>query len=704
MWVECDCNITSGESMVRQFLWGQRFTRKYFDFTSNCFWLPDTFGYSAAIPQIMKGCCVDYFLTTKIDWNDTNVFPLDTFYWEGIDGTKVFTHFNRTHIWPDAEDLLTYVTGTPENKHSCIKDRRVTDTRIISYGYGDGGGGPQFEMLEAARRCADLNGCPKSEHKLVGEAMKELESNAFEPDTYAGELYLELHRGTLTNQHVIKRNNRKAEFALRDLEMFTVNDAVKNNKTADSADIAPLYEKLLVNQFHDILPGTCIPRAHEESRAMTTALIKRARDLVRELAESDASDCVTVTNTLSFDRSDVIVLDYSGKIVDGDYRQQVYTDLRGNKKLMVGGVTVPAFSSVTLKLVDGKIEGESAFRLDGERLETPFASVKFADNGTISSFVDKRAERELCGDGYNLNTLLLAEDFPCDWDNWDVDADIEMKFEDASKLISREIVSDGSVALVIRSKYAISDKSTVTQDMIFFADSAEVRFDTVMDWQDNHRFLKAAFDTSVRQEFARFDVQFGNVKRPTTRNNSVEKAKFEVLNHKYTDLSETRFGVAVLNDSKYGISVNGGKLRLSLHKGGLRPDFKGDRGFHHCVYSFLPHDSGFSAESVIRPAYELNVPAAVTDGKYEAQKLIDIDADNIFVEAVKPCEDAERAFIVRMYEAEGTFTTADVRFFDGAKSVKITNMLEEEQSEVESIAPAKLQFRPFEIKTLKVTY
>ena len=599
---------------------------------------------------------------------------------------------------------MTYVTGTPENKHSCIKDRRVTDTRIISYGYGDGGGGPQFEMLEAARRCADLNGCPKSEHKLVGEAMKELESNAFEPDTYAGELYLELHRGTLTNQHVIKRNNRKAEFALRDLEIFTVNDAVKNNKTADSADIAPLYEKLLVNQFHDILPGTCIPRAHEESRAMTTALIKRARDLVRELAESDASDCVTVTNTLSFDRSDAIVLDYSGKIVDGDYRQQVYTDLRGNKKLMVGGVTVPAFSSVTLKLVDGKIEGESAFRLDGERLETPFASVKFADNGTISSFVDKRAERELCGDGYNLNTLLLAEDFPCDWDNWDVDADIEMKFEDASKLISREIISDGSVALVIRSKYSISDKSTVTQDMIFFADSAEVRFDTVMDWQDNHRFLKAAFDTSVRQEFARFDVQFGNVKRPTTRNNSVEKAKFEVLNHKYTDLSETRFGVAVLNDSKYGISVNGGKLRLSLHKGGLRPDFKGDRGFHHCVYSFLPHDSGFSAESVIRPAYELNVPAAVTDGKYEAQKLIDIDADNIFVEAVKPCEDAERAFIVRMYEAEGTFTTADVRFFDGAKSVKITNMLEEEQSEVESIAPAKLQFRPFEIKTIKVTY
>ena len=704
VWVECDCNITSGESMVRQFLWGQRFTRKYFDFTSNCFWLPDTFGYSAAIPQIMKGCCVDYFLTTKIDWNDTNTFPLDTFYWEGIDGTKVFTHFNRTHIWPDAEDLMTYVAGTPSNDHSCIKDKRVTDTRVISYGYGDGGGGPQFEMIEAAKRCADLNGCPKSEHKLVGEAMKEIERDAVEPDTYAGELYLELHRGTLTNQHVIKRNNRKAEFALRDLEIFTVTDAVKNNKTADSADIAPLYEKLLVNQFHDILPGTCIPRAHEESRAMTTALITRARDLVKELAQSDKEDCVTVTNTLSFDRSDVIVLDYSGKIVDGGYRQQVYTDVRGNKKLMVGGVTVPAFSSVTLKLVDGKPEENSVFSLNDNSLETPFASVKFADNGTISSFVDKRADREICGDGYNLNTFIMAEDFPSEWDNWDVDADIEMKFEDVSKLVSREIISDGSVALVIRSKYAISGKSTVTQDMIFFADSAEVRFDTVMDWQDNHRFFKTAFDTSVRQEFARFDVQFGNVKRPTTRNNSIEKAKFEVLNHKYTDLSETRFGVAVLNDSKYGISVNGGKLRLSLHKGGLRPDFKGDRGVHHCVYSFLPHDSGFDAENVIRPAYELNVPTAVTAGEYSAQKLMSIDADNIFVEAVKPCEDAQRAFIVRMYEAEGTFTNANVSFFGGAKSVKITNMLEEEQGEVESIAPAKLQFRPFEIKTLKVTY
>lgn len=704
VWVECDCNITSGESMVRQFLWGQRFTRKYFNYTSNCFWLPDTFGYSAAIPQIMKGCGVDYFLTTKIDWNDTNTFPIDTFYWQGIDGTKVFTHFNRTHIWPDAEDLMTYVAGVPGKKDVCIKDKRVTDKRIISYGYGDGGGGPQFEMIEAARRCEDLNGCPKAEHVLVGDYMKEIERDAVDPDTYSGELYLELHRGTLTNQHIIKRNNRKAELKLRDLEILTVGEAVRNDKAALNDDIQPLYETLLMNQFHDILPGTCIPRAHEESRAQTTALINTANELIASLSKGEGTDELTLTNTLSFERDDVVIVDYNGKIAEGGYPQQVYTDLDGKKKLLIGGVSIPAFSSVTLKMTDGEPQGESRVMADMEGVSTPFAQIRFDEKGRISSFVDKRADRELCGEGYALNTFLMAEDYPNAWDNWDVDADIEMKYEDCSSLLSREIISVGAVAAIIRSKYKLSEKSTVTQDAFYFADSAEVRFDTLINWQDNHRFLKTAFDTSVMQDFARFEVQFGNVKRPTTRNNSVEKAKFEVLNHKYTDLSETRFGVSMLNDCKYGISVNGGQMRLSLHKGGLRPDFKGDRGQHRCVYSFLPHDCGFDTKSVIRPAYELNVPIVVSEGRYEAKQLVGVSEDNIIVETIKPCEDCERAFIVRMYEAEGTYTRSRVSFFEGARKVAVTNMLEEEQEVIENLDDVILSFRPFEIKTLKVTY
>lgn len=697
VWVECDCNITSGESMIRQFLWGQRFTRKHFGYTSNCFWLPDTFGYSAAIPQIMKGCSVDYFLTTKIGWNDTNEFPYDTFYWQGIDGTKVFTHFNTTHHHPDVADVYDRINRE-------IKQKGVTDKRMLTYGFGDGGGGPQFEMIEMARRIENLDGVPKTEHKLVGDFMKELEADCVNPNTYRGELYLELHRGTLTNQHTIKRNNRKSEYALRDLEIATVYDAVKNGKTADSTEIAPLYETLLMNQFHDILPGTCINKAHIESREQTTALIKEAKEKTALLIKGNDDNTVTVINTLSFERNDVLFLDIpEGLMVEGGYNQQRYKNLDGKNILLVGGVKIPAFSSVTLSLTEEDKRFNCNFVREGNKLSTPLYDVILADNGTISEYFDKRVGRQIVK-GENFNTLLMAEDIPASWDNWDVDADYELKFRNVSNLVESEVISTGRVAYIIRNKYQISEKSTVTQDMMFFADSAEIRFDTVMDWNDNHQFLKAAFDSDVFDDFARHEIQFGYAKRPTTRNTSEEQAKFEVLNHKYSDISEARYGVAVLNDCKYGISAKDGSLRLSLHKGGNRPDNQGDMdGLHRCVYSVLPHDSAFGSESVIKPSYMLNIPVIQTKGTAEFEALMKLDADNCFVEAIKPCEDAENAFIVRVYEAEGAYTKTSISFFDGVKKVTETNMLEEEIGELDA-KDVKLTFRPFEIKTLKVYF
>ncbi len=694
VWVECDCNITSGESMIRQFLWGQRFTRKYFDYTSDCFWLPDTFGYSAAIPQIMKGCAVDYFLTTKLSWNDTNDFPYDTFNWVGLDGTSVFTHFNRTHMFPDAATMVRETKGW-------MRQKSVTNKRLLSYGFGDGGGGPQFEMVELAKRIEDLDGVGKAKHTTVSDFMKDLEATAANPNTYKGELYLELHRGTLTNQHTIKRNNRKSELALRDLEILTVNEARKNGTAASSEKIAPLYETLLINQFHDILPGTCLARAHVESREQTTALINDATQQIEAIVNSESNDSVTFINTLSFDRNDAIFMPYEGYIVDADCKQQVYKDLDGNKKLIISGITVPAMSSVTVKMKQGEPATASVFTADANALETPFASVKFASNGTISSFIDKTADREIVGDGYNLNTFLMAEDLPSSWDNWDIDADVQSKFEDASEIVSREVVSAGAAAYIIRSEYKISAKSTIKQDMIFFADSAEVRFDTVMDWQDDHRLLKTAFDTNISEDFARHEIQFGYVKRPTTRNNSEEQAKFEVVNHKYTDLSESRYGAALLNDCKYGISVEGGNMRLSLHKGGTHPDALGDHdGLHKCTYSLLPHNGGFCSENVIRPSYMLNIPVIAAKGEYTFDALCGVDKSNIFVEAIKPCEDAENAYIVRMYEAEGTRTNATLSF-PCAKKCEITNMLEETQCVLDNM---NVSFRPFEIKTIKVYY
>ena len=411
---------------------------------------------------------------------------------------------------------------------------------------------------------------------------------------------------------------------------------------------------------------------------------------------------MTLTNTLSFERSDAVFLECEeGLVADIPCKQQAYKNLDGKNILIISGVKIPAFSSIKINLVEGAADSASEISVSDSGVSTPFADIVFDSKGYIESLFDKRAGREVRGEGYPLNTLIVAEDLPSAWDNWDIDADLEEKFEDNSVLLSREIVSHGAAALIIRSVYRITDKSTVTQDAIYFADSPEIRFDTVMDWQDNHRFMKAAFDTSVQNSFARFEIQFGNVMRPTTRNDSVEKAKFEVVNHKYTDLSETRFGAAILNDSKYGISVKDGQMRLSLHKGGTRPDFEGDKGVHRTVYSFLPHDGGFGAETVIRPAYELNVPVIAGDGGFEAIPLVVPKAENVIVEAIKPCEDNEKAFIVRLYEAEGTFTNCPVEFFDGAKKVEITNMLEEVQ---ESFDGGVLQFRPFEIKTLKISY
>ena len=696
VWVECDCNITSGESMIRQFLWGQRFTQKHFGYTSNAFWLPDTFGYSAAIPQIMKGCGVDYFLTTKITWNDTNKFPYNTFYWQGIDGTKVFAHFNLTHCTPDAKEIRDAVIN---NEH--ITDQPgVTDKRLMAFGFGDGGGGPQFEMIEMGRRCKNLNEVPNAYYTSVGNFMKNLESTAVHPNTYRGELYLELHRGTLTNQHEIKHNNRKAELLLRDFEILNTAKAVQNGKAVNNAESNAYYKTLLINQFHDILPGTCINKAHKQCKAEMTALIKAVKNDISAMTQNENGG-ISVTNTLSFERNDTIFIHNCDAEFDGVV-QQKYTALNSDTITMVSGVSVPAFSTVHLSFGKEKNE-KSPFIYTENRLTTPLAEIEFDSNGFISSFIDRTTDRQLV-DGLPFNTFLMAEDVPSSWDNWDIDADIEMKFQPCAKLISRAVVSDGAAAFIIRSKYEISSKSTIKQDMIFFADSAEVRFDTYMDWNDDHRFLKTAFDTNVREDFARQEIQFGYCKRPTTRNNSVEQAKFEVVNHKYTDLSEPNYGVTILNDSKYGISVKDSSLRLSLHKGGTHPDVEGDHGMHHTVYSFMPHSTPFCAASVIQPAYMLNVPHIAAKGNFELLALASVDKPNIIIEAIKPCEDEENAYIIRAYEAEGTQTSCKLKLCKNVKVTQLTDMLEQPTENKINGNELSLNFRPFEIKTIKAYY
>lgn len=705
VWVECDCNITSGESMVRQFLWGQKYTQKYFDFTSDCFWLPDTFGYSAAIPQIMKGCNVDYFLTTKLSWNDTTTFPYETFYWEGIDGTKVLVHFNTTHNWPEPQTLIYRTEG--RGQLNPLQQKTVSDKRLVSYGFGDGGGGPQFEMIEMARRCKDLDGCPKAEHTTVSSFMKDLEKTAINPNTYAGELYLELHRGTLTNQHQIKRNNRKAEIAIRNAEITTVANAIKANEVASDTQIRPLLETLLVNQFHDILPGTCIQTAHEQSHKETTEVIKQANHIIHENLAGDNSDRQTAVNLLSFPYNDVIYFNKKDSYLslEESVIQQEIIDLDGNQKLAVIGLTIPPFSSVTVNKGAPPAFKESPFQYNSNKLVTPYAKIEFNDKGFMKSFIDRRNNRQLVSEkGYAFNTFLFAEDVPSQWDNWDVDADFEMKFHDNAILLKEEVIANGAAQLRIRRHYQLSAVSFLKQDTIFHAHTPRIDFETQINWHDKRRFLKTAFDTTILSRQARHEIQFGYVQKPTTRNTETEQAMFEVVNHKYTDLSETQYGCAILNDCKYGISVEGGNMRLSLHKGGIRPDPRGDEGLHTVTYSFLPHAEGFNAESVIRPAYTLNYPPIIVDGAYSMPQLLSVDTSNIIVETVKPCEENEKAIIVRLYEAEGTYANATVSLTFPAIKAEETNMLEEIKQSLAFENGIALSFKPFEIKTIKISY
>jgi alpha-mannosidase len=728
IWVECDCNLVSGESMARQFIWGQRYTQKHFNYRADTFWLPDTFGYSAAIPQIMRLAGVRYFLTTKMSWNDTSKFPYDTFYWQGLDGTRVLTHLNQSHLWPGPVNLMEYMVSG-KRTGDCVREKTVSRQKLFSFGYGDGGGGPQFEMLEIARRVADVEGLPRTAYTTVSAFMGDLEQRVRNPSVYAGELYLELHRGTLTNQHEIKRNNRLAEIALHDLEYLSVRRAMAAGLPASGEAIHPLTETLLVNQFHDILPGTCLPVVHERSIAETTALIKRARaaaaDLLRE-SETAPGGTVTVVNTLSFPRDDVVYLDEGEYSLPEGARQQRVETLSAGPRTAVGGLKIGAFSGLPLTRLKAGVSsppeagtpsraepgkaavpeagGTGPFSYTGKTLETPFALVSFGENGTIDSFRDKTAcNRELRGEGYPLGTFLIAEDVPLSYDNWDVDADIECKYRDCSRLLERAVVSAGLVEFRIRSTYRLSPKSTLEQDMVFYADSPLVRFETKIDWQDHHRFLKVAFDTSIHTVEARHEIQFGHIRRSVFRSTDIEKAKFEVSNHKYTDLSESRYGIAILNDCKYGISVYQGQMRLSLHKGGNRPDYRGDRGQHWCSYGFLPHRGGFSAETVVRPAYTFNYQPLTGEGRREMASLVKIDAPTVIAETVKPCEDPQAAFMLRLYECEGSQTQTPV-FIPGAREITETNLLEEAAAPPVSGDRVVLDFRPFEIKTLRVCY
>lgn len=698
VWIEPDVNLAGGEALIRQFLVGRRFTRKHFNYTSDTFWLPDTFGYSAALPQILAGCGILYFLTTKLTWNDTNSFPYDTFWWEGIDGTQVFTHFNDIHCAPDPGTLINKLTGAgPKDfrkTENCVRHPDVNQARLISFGRGDGGGGPDFEMLELARRVKDLEGCPRAEYTSVSEFMTRLRDESPRAPLYVGELYFEGHRGTLTQQSAIKRLVRASEFALRNLDYCAARVRLVGHEP-DAARLDELWRVLLLNQFHDILPGTSIPAVHDQAIAELTALVEDCRVYAGELLgtlSSANSDGISIHNTLGWTRrAGWIPIDLPAP---RDVPSQVIETPWGERRRAVAGLDLPPLGASVYEVGSSVEEQSTPFRFAGDTLETPHAVLQFDQAGHIVSWLDRASGRELRMKGKNpLNTLVFGEDVPAQWDNWDIDSDLEHKLRPLDSPAELTLVASGPLQARLRRSIHLGRRSRLTQDIVVHAHTAQVDFETVVDWAEPHRYLGVEFELAVHSPNARHEIQFGHLQRGTHRNFAEDRARFEVSQHKWSDLSESAFGVALLNDGKYGLSILGSRIRLSLLKGGGHPDPRGDAGVHTFTYSLLPHVGSFSVESVVRPAYELNTPLlAHVGGTQVTESLIAEPHPDHVIETVKIAESGE-GIVVRLYDAAGSASPLSVTLKGSLVLAGDVNLLED------PIVPA-MWHRPFGIRTV----
>ena len=696
VWVECDGNIPSGESFVRQFLKGQLYTRKHFSYTGDTFWLCDTFGYSAAIPQLMKGACLKYFCTTKMTWNEVNPYPHDMFLWRGIDGSEVLTHFHDHFIFPDLKTIRSEMQK--------IRHKEVYNGQILPFGYGDGGGGPTAGMLEDARRVSGLPGLPKAESTTVSAFLKEVAETAHHLPEFSGELYLEKHRGVLTQNHDIKNVNRRVEYALRDMEYMNVLAGEPMHEKTDS-----FYKTMLANQAHDIISGTSIDEVHQTALREGREILSESAGIIREYAAgfTDGSpDSISAFNTLPFPRNDLLCLENTAGGVVGCPSQKV-EDVCGRRMLLVKIPEQAGFSASSFALTSDMYSAPSPFRCEGNRLETPLLSAVFDETGAIQSLIVKKNGRELRRPGGEpLNTFYAGESVPHEWDSYDLDYAVKLKMKPQRRLISRQIVSNGALCFIIRSSYAVGKNSVLTQDMIFYADREQIDFHTLIDWKDKRTSLKAGFDLNLLTFSMRNEIQFGFLDRGTTENTSYDIARFEVCQHKWTDLSEGRFGVALLNDGKYGISAHNSNLQLSLEQGGAHPDVTAGNGLHEFTYSLLPHDGPMDVNNVTKPAYMLNVKPVTVHGalKKPLPPFVTVSCDHVICETVKRAESVPDAAVLRFYEAERSAAVCRISVPNGYTCAFETNLIEDIEKElpVEDGA-VTLYFRPFEIHTVMFT-
>lgn len=714
MWVEADCNLTSGESLVRQFIHGKRFFKDEFGVDCRILWLPDVFGYSGALPQIMKQCGIQYFMTTKLAWNQFNKMPYDTFRWRGIDGTEILTHLITTlGVGQPVKNFFTTYNGMlhPDaliGGWQRYQQKEINNDILVSYGYGDGGGGPTRAMLENSDRMEKgVTGLPRVRQAFARTYFDELNARVQGSNrlpVWEGELYFEYHRGTYTSMARNKRSNRKAELHMMDLELLSV--LAQDRLPYPAQEMDGMWKTILLNQFHDILPGSSIHEVYEVTKREYEALERQISALRGErlAALAAPSDAVTVFNTKGFASDEAVCLGQldAAALVDADgARYPVQQTAEGAVAFLPA---LPAKGWRAYSVSNQPEPCAAPFALaDDHHLETHYYTVELDENGLLSRLYDKENRREVLRPGQRGNLMRMYEDKPIYYDNWDIDIYYTEKYWDVTELTSLRWTDVGAVSATLELERCVSS-SLIRQKIRFYANSRRIDFETYVDWHEHQHLLKVHFPVDVHTDEATFEIQFGNLKRKVHTNTSWDVARFESCGQKWMDLSEGHYGVSLLNDCKYGHSVKDGCIGLTLIKSGIEPNPTTDQEEHFFTYALYPHAEGWQQAGTVREAYRLNQPALSVRGGQAGTEysLASVQPANVILETVKQAEDGN-GVIVRLYETENARTEACLTWNRPIASVEECNCIEEKQADA-AFERARIPFviKPYEIKTFRI--
>lgn len=694
MWVEADCNLIGGESMVRQFLVGKNFFQDEFGIDVRNLWLPDVFGYSGNLPQILKKSGVDYFLTQKLSWNAYNKFPHNTFLWRGIDGSEVLAHF------PPEDDYNSYVLPGQLRRHETNnREAGLVQEAMCLYGVGDGGGGPREEHVERALRCHNLNGCPRFHFGFAQTTLDKMSAYKADLDTWNGELYFELHRATLTSQADMKRWNRRAEEALRAAEMLCAAAGVAGYPWAE---FDALWKLVLINQFHDIIPGSSIHRVYEEAIPQLRGVVSRCKELqaaaAAKLLRKDAK-AFTLFNPSSTPFRGAVALPagWTGATRDGE---PLAAQAEADGTVVLVEVAPQGFATLLradAKAAAAKPAKAADLTLENDRVRYVFdASLRLVDG------LDKETGVRFVPADEPGNRIELFDDKPHNWDAWDIDEYVHnMKVADPEVLELKRVAGPVRCGLVAKLRIG---RSTVSQQVWLERDGKRLDFVNDVDWREDHKLLRVAFPTTVVAAEARFEIQYGTVARATHDNTKWQRAQFEVPGHRYADLSEPTHGVALLNDSKFGYRVKGSELSLSLLRAPTEPDPVADRGQHRIVYSLLPHAGNLVASDVTTHAAILNQGVERLEGLADKGAALPVAVTGEGVEfAVLKRAEKEKALVVRVVETRGVRTRGRVACACGGGCGFVeTDLMEWKTLGKPSKGGIEFELGPFEIKTFKV--